>query len=194
VKRFCNGLLDLLARIFVLNGSRATAGQGSRVSWHRVSARHGELRIGTGCTVQARIDYDCSTGLVTIGDRTYIGASHLVCHTKIEIGDDVIISWDVTIVDHDSHSLDFRQRCDDVRSWRHGRKSWEGVAIKPVHIGNRAWIGFGATILKGVTIGEGAVVGAMSVVTRDVPSYCLVVGNPARFVRRLSDATCPSPP
>jgi galactoside O-acetyltransferase len=72
-----------------------------------------------------------------------------------------------------------------VRDWARGRKEWDHIAHAPVAISNRAWIGFNVSILKGVTIGEGAVVGACSVVTRDVPPYSLVAGNPARVVRTL---------
>jgi acetyltransferase-like isoleucine patch superfamily enzyme len=53
----------------------------------------------------------------------------------------------------------------------------------PIVIGNDVWIGYGATILSGVTIGDGAVIGARSVVTRDVPPYCIAAGNPARVLR-----------
>lgn len=145
------------------------------------------MKIGNDCIVHARIDFDSTKGVVTIGSRTYIGTSHIVCHTKVDIGDDVIISWGVTIVDHDSHSLYASARHDDVLLWGKGRKSWAGVKINPVVIRDRSWIGFGATILKGVTVGEGAVIGAKSVVTRDVPPNCVVAGNPARVIRSLGD-------
>ena len=59
------------------------------------------------------------------------------------------------------------------------------ITCKPVHIGKNAWIGAGATILPGVTIGDNAVVGAASVVTRDVEADTIVVGNPAKFIRRI---------
>lgn len=56
---------------------------------------------------------------------------------------------------------------------------------EPIIIGDDAWIGFNAIILKGVTIGEGAVVGAGAVVTKDVPPYTVVAGNPAGVVKKL---------
>ena len=59
------------------------------------------------------------------------------------------------------------------------------ITCKPVHIGRNAWIGAGATILPGVTVGDNAVVGAASVVTRDVEADTIVVGNPARFIKRI---------
>ncbi len=78
-----------------------------------------------------------------------------------------------------------RQRRTDVADWMRGHKDWTHVAIAAVTIADRAWIGFGATILKGVTVGEGAVVAAQSVVTRDVAPWTVVAGNPAREIRRM---------
>lgn len=59
------------------------------------------------------------------------------------------------------------------------------ITCKPVHIGKNAWIGAGATILPGVTVGDNAVVGAASVVTKDAAPDTIVVGNPARFIKRI---------
>jgi galactoside O-acetyltransferase len=89
------------------------------------------------------------------------------------------------VVDHDSHALDWNERASDVADWAGGRKDWARVRRASVVIEDKTWIGFGACILKGVRVGEGAVVGAMSVVTRDVPAYTVVAGNPARVVRKL---------
>jgi galactoside O-acetyltransferase len=103
------------------------------------------------------------------------------------MGHDVIVSWGVTIVDHNSHALAWRDRMNDVSQWAIGQKCWDNVKVAPVKIGDRVWIGFGASILKGVTVGEGSIVAAGAMVTRDVPPYCIVGGNPARLIRELED-------
>jgi acetyltransferase-like isoleucine patch superfamily enzyme len=165
---------------------RINVGAGSTVNWLRLRAGGGgQVEIGTASTVHCRIDFDTPAGRVRVGNRCFIGASQLVCHTNITIGDDVIVSWGVTIVDHDSHSLDRKQRRLDVGNWRRGLKDWAGVAVAPVIVADGAWIGFGASILKGVRVGEGAIIGAQAVVTRDVAAYTVVTGNPARVVRTL---------
>jgi galactoside O-acetyltransferase len=97
-----------------------------------------------------------------------------------------MISWGVTITDHDSHSTQFSIRSNDVQKWKNGIKEWNGVSIRPVIINDKAWIGFNAILLKGVVIGEGAVVAAGSVVTKDVEPWTMVAGNPARVIKRLT--------
>lgn len=143
------------------------------------------LVIGTRSMMFGSLHFDRENASITIGDETYVGASTLVCATSIQIGSQVLVSWGATIVDHDSHSLSFADRQNDPRDWYNGHKSWKNVASAPVKIEDGAWIGFGAIILKGVTIGARAVVGAGAVVAKDVPPYAVVVGNPARIVRNL---------
>lgn len=102
----------------------------------------------------------------------YINSSlNLSCFERIEIGLDVAISEGVTIRDSDDHSIG---RSDQKRT-------------SPIYIGNKVWIGMNATILKGVHIGDGAVIAAGAVVTRDVPEHCLAAGVPARIVRENID-------
>jgi len=188
--RIIAAALNSLHRLRHLTSRNVSVGEGSSVYRWRLSLGAGRTRnrvaIGRHSNVQCRISFDGHEGQVRVGDRTYIGTSHIVCHTEVSIGSDVIISWGVTVVDHDSHSVSWPLRSEDVEQWRLGRKSWEHVAVRPVNIGDKVWIGFGASILKGVTIGEGAVVGACSVVSRDVPAYSVVAGNPAQVVRQLS--------
>ena len=163
-----------------------TIGRGTTIAWRRIRRASGNrLSIGDQSIVHADISCEEKGGEVRIGSRTFIGRSNLVCYRSVIIGDDVIMSWGITIVDHDSHSLDWEKREDDVRRWADGRKVWDHIARAPVKISNKVWIGFNVSVLKGVTIGEGAVIGACSVVTRDIPPYALAAGNPARVIRSL---------
>ncbi len=97
----------------------------------------------------------------SIGDRTEIHVGN-----RVTIGERTLISWDCCIMDRDYHAIN-----SDTEQMR------------PVTIGNHVWIGCKAVILKGVTIGDGAVIAAGAVVTRDVPAHALVGGNPARIIK-----------
>jgi acetyltransferase-like isoleucine patch superfamily enzyme len=156
--------------------------------------RHRGIRLLPGCTVRvgdrsmlrAKVLFDRRDAVLSLGDRTFVGSSTIVIASRVEIGDDVLIAWGCTIVDHDSHAMRFSDRKDDASNWYHGKKDWSHVEIKPVTIGNKVWIGLNAIVLKGVTIGEGSVIAAGTVVTHDVPPYVLVAGNPGRVIRELS--------
>lgn len=176
----------LLIALLVKSRNRVNIARGSRLKWERlVSCSGGELRVGADCLINATVSFDRPGSSVLLGDRCYIGLSDIVCASRVTLGDDVVISWGVTIVDHNSHSTDWEYRKRDVLNWKDGKKDWTEVTVSPVHIHDRVWIGFNAIILKGVTIGEGAVVGAGAVVTKDVEPYTAVAGNPARMVKRL---------
>lgn len=143
------------------------------------------LKIGSQSLCNAIISFDRPEAEVVIGDRTFIGKSTLVSATGITIGNDVLISWGATIVDHDSHHIEFEFRNDDVVEWGKGRKDWTHVAMGNVTVGDKVWIGFNVIILKGVTIGEGAVIAAGSIVTKDVPAWSVAAGVPAKVVKTL---------
>ena len=181
-----NGV-DLILGWRSWSSGAVSIGRGTTLALRRIRRISGNrLRVGDASIIHADITFEENGGNITIGSRTFVGRSSLVCYRSIIIGDDVIMSWGITVVDHDSHSIEWEWRKDDVCEWANGRKSWDHVAHAPVAIRNKAWIGFNVSILKGVTIGEGAVIGACSVVTRDVPAYSVAVGNPARVVRVLS--------
>jgi acetyltransferase-like isoleucine patch superfamily enzyme len=152
------------------------------------------IRLLPGCTIRvgdrgmlfAKVLFDREGASLSVGDRTFVGKSTFAIASRVEIGNDVLIAWGCTIVDHDSHALGFAGRKDDVSNWYRGFKDWSRVAIEPVVIRDKVWIGLNAVILKGVTVGEGAVVAAASVVTRDVEPWTIVAGNPARVVRELA--------
>jgi len=139
--------------------------------------------------------FESDSGVIKIGKRTFINAgTNIISINEIEIGDDVTIGWNIYIYDHDSHSLDYRFRKDDIERQREDfyanrnfifSKDWSNVKSAPVKICNKVWIGFNAIILKGVTIGEGAIVAAGAVVTKDVPAWTVVAGNPATIVKKI---------
>jgi galactoside O-acetyltransferase len=160
----------------------------ARVRAARVQGGEGcSVAVGEYTTLKCRIHFPRGGGAVSVGARSIINESVLICADRITVGDDVMIAWDVTIFDNDSHSVTFRHRKDDVMNWRDGRQDWTHVPVAPITIGDKVWIGFGAAIAKGVTVGEGAVIAARAVVTRDVPPWTVVAGNPARVVRELGD-------
>ena len=108
---------------------------------------------------------------LTIGRGSYMNKSLIQCSSSILIGDNCAIAGDVLIQDTDFHPM-----LDE--------KGNEKPFSKPIVIGNKVWICAKATILKGVTIGDGSVVAAGAVVTKDVPANSLVGGNPARVIKQ----------
>lgn len=146
----------------------------------------GLITVGSDSNVEGSIILERHSSSVRIGARTHVGGgTTLDAALAITLGDDVLISFGVLIADHDSHSLDFTERQNDLRDWLRNRKDWSVVAMSPVIVADRAWVGARAVVLKGVRIGEGAIVAAGSVVTRDVPDWTLVAGNPARQIKKL---------
>lgn len=153
------------------------------------------LTIGHHSIIDGRMIFEKETGKIIIGNRVHIGSNtRLISINEINIEDDVIIAWGCTVYDHNSHSLIMEERLNDVEQeymdyCKYGNlltdKDWNVVNNSPIIIKKGAWIGFDVVILKGVTIGEGAVVAARSVVTKDVPPNTLVGGNPAQIIKRL---------
>ena len=101
-----------------------------------------------------------------IGENTHFNNNvTLIVRDRVVIGNDTIVSQNVIIRDSDVHSI-----CGQTNH-------------APIIIGNHVWIGTNAIILKGVTIGDGAVIAAGAVVTSDVPANCIAAGNPARVIK-----------
>jgi acetyltransferase-like isoleucine patch superfamily enzyme len=144
------------------------------------------LTIGEGSIVEGSLVSERDGASIIIGSNTFIGSSLIASATRIEIGDDILISWGCNIVDHNSHSIGWTLRAGDVKNWYHDKKDWTNVPTKAVRIGNKSWIGLNVIILKGVEIGEGAVVAAGSVVTKSVPPWTIAAGNPARVIREIA--------
>lgn len=125
-----------------------------------------------------KFDYSSTDPIIKIGEKCSFGAyNHITSFNKIIIGDGCLTGKWVTITDNS-----------------HGETDYQSLHIMPakriviskgsVIIGKNVWIGDKVTILPGVTIGDGAVIGANSIVTKDIPSYCIAAGNPAKIIKR----------
>jgi acetyltransferase-like isoleucine patch superfamily enzyme len=131
-------------------------------------SRRTKLRLGSHVTLYGGVRFylDRDGAAIEIGDSTIVNRRTEICsEERVTIGSRCMISWDVLITDTDFHQLEDRP------------------VSAPVLIGDHVWICARATILKGVTIGDGAVIAAGAVVTQDVPAGCVVAGVPARIVR-----------
>ena len=187
MRKVATAILDLVGKLRSRSKLAVTLGSGSRIRWYRLRPAGGNrIDIGRDCIVNCAIAFDRPGVSFRAGDRCYFGDSNFVIAEGIECGDDVLVSWGVTVVDHDSHAIAWEGRVNDVLNWAQGRKDWDQVRTGKVVIEDRAWIGFNAIILKGVRIGREAVVAAGSVVTRDVPAGTVVGGNPARVLKSAS--------
>ncbi|MEA5461279.1 acyltransferase [Arcicella sp. LKC2W] len=160
-----------------------------------VNPSFNQVDIGEESIIGASIIFESTEGNVSIGNRVYIGDSTIICKSKITFENDILVAWGVTFYDHNSHSLNYKSRQKDIRQvlydykYHNGNylinKDWSDVESRPIVIKNNVWIGMHSFIMKGVTIGEGAIVAAGSVVTKDVPPFTIVAGNPARIVKQI---------
>ncbi|MCG3115125.1 MAG: acyltransferase [Candidatus Manganitrophus sp. SA1] len=144
-----------------------------------------DIRIGADVTLNGITTLAGATvwekPALEIGDDSYIGYQvTITVGPRVRIGRHVLIADRVSLIGYDGHPQDPVER----RNHRPAPRE-DG---RPIIIEDNAWICSNATILKGVTVGEGAIVAAHAVVTSDVPSYAVVAGNPARVVKQLSSA------
>jgi acetyltransferase-like isoleucine patch superfamily enzyme len=146
------------------------------------------VRIGRGASIYLGVMFDLGRNArVDIGDFTLMNGARIICDSRISIGDHCLISWNVVLMD--AYRLPFdatrRRRELELVAARQPHRAEASELSKPISIGRDVWIGFDSCILPGVTIGDGSVIGARSVVTTDVPPFSVAVGNPARVIRQL---------
>lgn len=140
------------------------------------------LRLGANATLWRTGLAAEPEGLIEIGDDCYICNASIVCSENIRIGNRVFIAGGVTIADSDFHPLAPAARmADTIALSPVARKvPRPQISARAVVIGDDVWIGYNATILKGVTIGSGAVIHAGALVIENVAAGCEVSGNPAK--------------
>jgi glycosyltransferase involved in cell wall biosynthesis/serine acetyltransferase/ubiquinone/menaquinone biosynthesis C-methylase UbiE len=187
--------VDLSGRRFL------SAGMGTRLESINIDVRLNAenrvyVQVGEYSHIAGTFVFERGVGKVTIGNKTSIGGgTTLICTQEdgIKIGDHVMLSWGCTIMDSDAHSLDPSIRANDAYDWKVGLdnnrigafKDWSQVKSASISIEDNAWLGFEVAVMKGVTIGKGAVVGSRSVVTKNIPPYCIYAGNPAKFIKHV---------
>ncbi len=148
------------------------------------------VRIGHGSTVYIGAMFDVGPrGRVHIGKFSLINGAWFICDGKIEIGDHVLISWNVVFMDNYRVPLNpaARRRLLKQVPASELRRVFGKIRARPISVGRNVWIGFDCCILPGVTIGEGSIVGARSVVVDDVAPFTVVAGNPARVIRKIEN-------
>ena len=144
------------------------------------------LTTGINCRLEAFIaDGDKSIKMkfgknIQLNDYVHISAIH-----SVEIGDDVLMASHVYISDnsHGSYSGDENDTDPTIPPIK------RSYYVAPVKIGNRVWLGEGVIVMPGVTIGDGAIIGAHSVVNKSIPSNCIAVGAPAKIVKQWNNTT-----
>ena len=142
------------------------------------------IQIGSHTVCRGELHLFKPRGLIVVGSYCYVGDhTRIWSAVGITIGDRVLISHSVNIHDHNGHTLSASHRhIQSVRSAEEGVAYMDGVKMGPIQIEDDVWIGFNASVMKGVTLGKGAIIGAATVITKDVPAYAIMVGNPARQV------------
>jgi acetyltransferase-like isoleucine patch superfamily enzyme len=146
------------------------------------------MQIGEGAAAYAGCQFDVGAGgKVTIGRYALLNACLITADELVVIGDYAMIGWLVSIADSEIVPMDVQSRRAALVRAASGadRRIPRSAPPQPVRIGPNTWIGFESCIAPGVTVGEGSIVGARSVVLESVPPYCIAAGNPAQIIRRL---------
>jgi len=156
-------------------------------------AAGGCIIVGANCLIQGQLVAERDESRIELADGVLVGGGTVIdCALSVMVERNVLISYACIIADSDNHSLYPELRINDLANWMNGRRhDWTHSAMAPIRICEGAWIGARSIILKGVTIGAGAVVGMGSVVTRDVPPRTVVAGNPARVIHEVGPVPGP---
>ena len=152
------------------------------------SRRERAVEYGRGASTYLGTMFDVGPrGHVKLGDYALVHGARIICDSEVIIGDYALISWNVVLMDSYRVPMDAKARRQEMERIprRDQRRACAEVEARPIHIERNVWIGFDACVLPGVTIGEGSIVGARSVVRESVPPFTIVGGNPARILREI---------
>ena len=161
-----------------------------RFTSHCTAQNKYDIVIGKRCEIKGQL-FSFEGGKILIGNNVFMNYNSFIGSMEaVTIGNDVIIATNVRSFDNNNHPTSPTQREMMSHNDFYGELwTWKYAEHKPVVIGDNVWIGEFSAILKGVTIGKGSIVASHSVVTKDVPPYVIVAGNPARVVKRLEEGS-----
>jgi len=186
IQKIANKLKTLVAKKYFTTacivGDKFSCGPSSKCI--NKTGKKENIKIGNNCEILAQLVAECNA-TITIGNYTTMrDKTRLFAIDEITIGDYVIISNNVTIYDNNNHPTCPEMRMEMSKSGFYS-DLWhpQHSDHSPIKILNNVWIGERAIILKGVTIGQGAVIAMGAVVTKNVPEYAIVAGNPARIIK-----------
>jgi acetyltransferase-like isoleucine patch superfamily enzyme len=169
-------VLRLLRRRFLSSYGRRLKLDGLAFIGPRVTiqiGKAGRVELGRWSWLGHGTKIRCHEGVVSIGAKTVLGQECTIsAYQHVSIGRECVIADRVMLIDFD-HGVVEVERPTRL----------QGIYKRDVRVGHNVWIGYGACILRGVTIGDNAVVGTSAVVTRDVPANAVVAGIPARVIR-----------
>jgi acetyltransferase-like isoleucine patch superfamily enzyme len=133
----------------------------------------GEVRFGRFVWIGDGTKIRCHEGVVEIGEKTVMGQECTIsAYQRVRIGDECVIADRAMFIDFDHGVVEVER---PIRL--------QGIYKRDVEVGNNVWIGYGACILRGVSVGDNSVIGTNAVVTKDVPANAIVGGVPARIIR-----------
>ncbi|WP_163393933.1 acyltransferase [Flavobacterium limi] len=175
-----------------LNNNSAVIGNNSRIfseaKIYNNLADKTKIILGDYCDVKGELLIFAHGGEINIGDYSFIGERTKIWSAKkISIGNRVLISHNVNIHDNNSHPLESQLRHEDFKHIiSNGLQKENYLDEKEIIIEDDVWIGFNSTILKGVRIGKGAIIGANTIITKDIPEFAVCIGNPMKIIKYTS--------
>jgi len=174
--KYARLLVRLLRRRFMTPTGRRLRTDGIAFIGPRVVLqidRRGRVELGRWSWLGHGTKIRCHEGLVSIGAKTVVGQECTIsAYQHVSIGRECVIADRVMLIDFDHGMVEVDR---PVRL--------QGIYKRDVRVGNNVWIGYGACVLRGVTVGDNAVIATNAVVTRDVPANAVVGGVPARVIR-----------
>ena len=164
----------------------ARLARGARIA--NAQASSDAIRIGANSLVAGQLMTFAHGGRIVLGQYCYVGENSRVWSgASVTMGNYVLIAHNVMIMDNFTHPIDFQARREHARATMSGRHAATiDLGDRPIVIGDDVWIGANSIIMRGVSIGDRAIVSAGSVVREDVPADAVVSGNPAAIIRSLA--------